>query len=68
MNIVIAGAGKVGSTIAQRLCSAGHDITLIDENQLRLDSAANAMDVMTCCGSCAPAMSRASSAARIPRP
>ncbi len=53
MNIVIAGAGKVGFTIAQRLCSAGHDITLIDEKQPRLDSAANAMDVMTCCGNCA---------------
>ena len=53
MNIVIAGAGKVGTTIAERLCSAGHDITLIDEKQLRLDSAANAMDVMTCCGNCA---------------
>ena len=53
MNIVIAGAGKVGTTIAERLCSAGHDITLIDEKQARLDSAANAMDVMTCCGNCA---------------
>ena len=53
MNIVIAGAGKVGFTIAERLCREGHDITLIDERRDRLDAAANAMDVMGCVGNCA---------------
>ena len=53
MKIVIAGAGKVGFTIASCLCREGHDITLIDVRRSRLDSAANAMDVMGCCGSCA---------------
>ena len=53
MNIVIAGAGKVGFTIAERLCREGHDITLIDERRAPLDNAANSMDVMGVCGSCA---------------
>ncbi|MCR5576440.1 MAG: Trk system potassium transporter TrkA [Oscillospiraceae bacterium] len=53
MNIVIAGAGKVGFTIAERLCREGHDITLIDEKRASLDNAANSMDVMGVCGSCA---------------
>ena len=53
MNIVIAGAGKVGHTIADRLCREGHDITLIDENRDKLDAAANAMDVLGCVGNCA---------------
>ena len=53
MKIVIAGAGKVGFTVARRLCEAGHDITLIDTNRELLENASNAMDVMGVCGSCA---------------
>ena len=53
MKIVIAGAGKVGYTIAARLCHDGHDITLIDDDRSHLDQAVNAMDVMGCCGNCA---------------
>ena len=53
MKIVIAGAGKVGFTVAQRLCQEGHDITLIDEKPDVLEAASNAMDAMICCGSCA---------------
>ena len=53
MKIVIAGAGKVGFTVAQRLCREGHDITLIDERPDVLETASNAMDAMICCGSCA---------------
>ena len=34
MNIIIAGAGKIGKTLAQLLTSEGHDLTLIDENHL----------------------------------
>ena len=37
MKIVIAGAGKVGFTVALRLCREGHDITLIDEKREPLD-------------------------------
>ena len=53
MKIVIAGAGKVGFTMARRLCREGHDITLIDERPDALEAASDAMDVMICCGSCA---------------
>lgn len=53
MKIVIAGAGKVGFTVARRLCREGHDITLIDEKPEVLEAASNAMDAMICCGSCA---------------
>ena len=53
MKIVIAGAGKVGFTVALRLCREGHDITLIDEKREPLEAAANAMDAMGVCGSCA---------------
>ena len=52
MNIVIAGAGKVGSTIAERLCREGHDITIIDERHDRLDAIANSLDVIGCVGNC----------------
>ena len=53
MKIVIAGVGKVGFTVAGRLCREGHDITLIDEKPDVLEAASNAMDAMICCGSCA---------------
>lgn len=53
MKIVIAGAGKVGFTVASRLCREGHDITLIDERPDALEAASDAMDAMTCVGSCA---------------
>ena len=32
MNIIIAGDGKVGSTLTRLLSAEGHDITLIDTN------------------------------------
>ena len=53
MRIVIAGAGKMGMAGARQLCSEGHDLTLIDQRQDRLDSAVNSMDVIGCRGSCA---------------
>ena len=53
MRIVIAGAGKMGMAVARQLCSEGHDLTLIDQRQDRLDSAVNSMDVIGCRGSCA---------------
>lgn len=65
MNIVIAGAGKVGYTVAQILCREGHDVTLIDERRAPLEAAANAMDVMGVCGSCAaPSVLREAEAGR----
>lgn len=31
MRIIIVGDGKMGSTFAQRLSKAGHDVTIIDK-------------------------------------
>ncbi len=52
MKIVIAGAGKTGMAIARQMCLEGHDVTLIDRKQERLDNANNSLDVIGCRGSC----------------
>ena len=46
MNIIIAGAGKVGIELAQQLFTEGCDITLIDSNQQILSNCVEQMDVM----------------------
>ena len=46
MKIIIAGDGKVGLTLTQKLAAAGHDLTLIDSNQRVLDSSVERYDVM----------------------
>lgn len=53
MKIIIAGDGKVGLTLTQKLSSEGHDLTLIDSNQEVLDSSVERYDVMGVQGNCA---------------
>ncbi len=53
MNIIIAGAGKVGLTLAQQLASEGHSITLVDTDPLVLEEAVEQFDTMAICGNCA---------------
>ncbi len=53
MNIIIAGAGKVGLNVAGHLVAEGHNITVIDTNQETLDRASNQLDVMCVRGNCA---------------
>ena len=53
MNIIIAGGGKVGSTLAQQLSAEKHDITLIDSNSQVLGAIMERFDVMTVQGNCA---------------
>ena len=53
MNIVIAGSGKVGTTLATRLSSEGYDITLIDNNQHVLEEVCEHCDAMGVQGNCA---------------
>lgn len=53
MDIIIAGGGKVGLTLARQLISEGHDITLIDSHRLVLEEAMEQLDAMTICGNCA---------------
>lgn len=45
MNIIIAGCGKVGYTLAQQLNDENHNITLIDTSAEHLQSALAAMDI-----------------------
>lgn len=51
MNIIIAGCGKIGCTLAAALVSEGHDVTAIDENPQAIDEITNTYDVMGVCGS-----------------
>lgn len=53
MNIIIAGDGKVGSSLARQLAAEKHDITLIDNNQAVLSRSVERMDVMAVHGNCA---------------
>ena len=53
MRIVIAGAGKMGMAVARELCREGHDLTLVDQRQDKVDNAVNSLDVNGCRGSCA---------------
>lgn len=53
MNIIIGGTGKVGMTLARQLAAEGHDITLIDRDQLILEEAVEQFESMAVCGNCA---------------
>ena len=53
MKIIIAGDGKVGSTLARQLSSEGYDLTLIDENQMTLEKTIEQYDVIGIHGNCA---------------
>ena len=53
MKIIIAGDGKVGLTLTQKLAAECHDRTLIDSNQEVLDSSVERYDVMGVQGNCA---------------
>ena len=55
MNIIICGAGEVGSHAAEELGRAGHSIRIIDRVPERLRALEEAMDVATLCGNCADA-------------
>ena len=45
MRIVVVGAGLVGTTLAERLCRDGHDVSIVDSEQARLRSLAESLDV-----------------------
>lgn len=53
MNIIIAGDGKVGSTLACQLAKDGYDLTLIDSKLDVLESSQDDLDVITVHGNCA---------------
>lgn len=53
MKIIIAGDGKMGSTLTRQLSAEGYDVTLIDANPKVLESSEERYDVMVVQGNCA---------------
>lgn len=53
MRIIIAGDGKIGSTLTRQLSQEGYDITLIDSNRKVLEASEEQYDIMVVEGSCA---------------
>jgi len=52
MNVIIAGAGEVGTHLAEVLASSGHNITVIDLQPERLAELEDKLDVGTLEGNC----------------
>ena len=53
MKIIIAGAGKVGVTVAEHLADEGHSVTIVDMSDSTLNRLGNQLDVMCLKGNCA---------------
>ena len=52
MTIIIAGAGKVGATLAEHLADEGHSVTIVDVSGDTLERLSNHLDVMCLKGNC----------------
>lgn len=50
MKVIIAGCGKVGYTLAEQLSEEGHDITVIDQNESKLETISTNLDVIGVAG------------------
>ncbi len=46
MNIIIVGCGKVGISLAERLCAEGHDLIMVDISAKKVEEASNRFDIM----------------------
>ena len=53
MNIIIAGAGRIGTDLARQLSAEGYNITLIDSDSRVLNASLERYDVMAVHGNCA---------------
>lgn len=53
MNIIIAGCGKVGKTLAEQLAASGHNLTLIDTDPEIVNSCVEQYDLIGVHGNCA---------------
>lgn len=53
MKIIIAGAGKVGETLAAQLTAENYNVTLIDTRADVLEACVSAYDTIAVCGNCA---------------
>ncbi len=52
MNIVIAGAGAVGTHLAKMLSRQEHNILLLDSDQEKIEALESQLDIMSIVGSC----------------
>lgn len=50
MEIIIAGAGRIGFSLARQLTREGHSVTVIDKSSDRIALVSSSLDVMTVCG------------------
>ena len=50
MEIILAGAGRIGYTLAHQLTKEGHSVTVIDKSRDRIATLSASLDVMTICG------------------
>ncbi|KPK77685.1 MAG: hypothetical protein AMJ79_02475 [Phycisphaerae bacterium SM23_30] len=55
MRVIIAGAGEIGTFIAERISADDHDVTVIDSDEDRIRQISEELDVQTLCGSAASA-------------
>ena len=46
MNIIIVGCGKVGTSLAERLCAEGHDLVMVDISAKKVEEVSNRFDIM----------------------
>ena len=53
MKIIILGAGQVGSSVAESLCSEANDITIVDIDAVRLKKLQDRLDLRTIVGNAA---------------
>ncbi|MCA9039829.1 MAG: Trk system potassium transporter TrkA [Planctomycetaceae bacterium] len=56
MNIVILGAGTVGTSIAEMLCAAQHNVSIVDSSRTALNEVEEQLDVRTVFGSACDAV------------
>ena len=56
MNVVILGAGTVGTSIAELLCANQQNVSLVDSSRTALDLVEEGLDVQTVCGSACDAI------------
>jgi len=56
MNIVIFGAGTVGTSIAALLCENQHSVRIVDSSRHALDRSTEGLDVQSICGSACDAV------------
>ena len=53
MKVIIAGCGKIGTSVLASLASEGHDVTAVDNNGNVISELTNVYDVMGVCGNAA---------------